>query len=105
MSLRALDTDEPLRRYLELKIEIDRLSEEMEALKGEITAALWEEPENRCLFMDYEIMLGIRRTYAYSDAVQKMEQDLKSLKAYERSRGLAEVTRHTSFPIVTPVRA
>ena len=107
MSLRALDTNEPLERYLDLKAQIEQLTEELDAIKPMITAALMDEPEQRTLFRGHEITLGMRKSYAYSEEVQAMEKALRDAKAIERMRGEAEVIRYTSFPVVTamPLRA
>ena len=40
MSLRALDDDQVLDRYLDVKAEIDRLTRELDGLKPVLTAAL-----------------------------------------------------------------
>ena len=103
MCLRALDTNQPLDRFLEIKALIDALTEELELLKPEITAALWEEPEYKTRYRGCEITLGSRKTYRYSEAVLAMQRDLKALKDYERATGEAVVVRDVSFPVVTPL--
>ncbi|HMB92992.1 MAG TPA: hypothetical protein VKP65_19235 [Rhodothermales bacterium] len=65
MSLRALDTNEPLERYLDLKAQIEHLTDELDAIKPMITAALMDEPEQRTWFRGHEITLGTRKSYAY----------------------------------------
>ncbi|HMB91804.1 MAG TPA: hypothetical protein VKP65_13210 [Rhodothermales bacterium] len=101
MSLRALDINEPLERYLDLKAQIEHLTEELDALKPMITAALMDEPEQRTLFRGHEITLGTRKSYAYSEEVQALEKALRDAKTIERLRGEAAVIRYTSFPVVT----
>ncbi len=72
MSLRALCDDQILDRYLELKAEIDRLTLELDALKPELTAALWEEPDHSTVHRGFEISLGFRKTYEYSADVLRL---------------------------------
>ena len=103
MSLRALDTNEPLERYLELKGEIELLGEELDSLKPLITEALQAEPEQRTLFLGCEITLGNRKTYAYSEALQTQESALREAKRNERLSGAATVTRQVFFPVVKPM--
>ncbi len=105
MSLRALDDDQVLDRYLDVKAEIDRLTRELDGLKPVLTAALWDEPDHRTVHRGYEIALGFRKTYEYSEDVKVMERGVKKAKEYERHAGLAALTTERSFPIVKPVRA
>ncbi len=99
MSLRALDTDRPLHRYLALKAEIERLNGELDALKPLITAALWDEPDHRTVCDGFEITLGVRRTYQYSAAVKSLETTLQGARERERATGVAMVVREASYPI------
>lgn len=98
--LRALDTTEPLDRYLELRAEIERLQEELEALKPQITAALWDEPEQHTLYRGCEISLGERRYFDYSEHVSQLQEELRALKMLERANGTAKQSKHISFPVV-----
>ena len=100
MCLRALDTNEPLDRFLEIKAQIETLTEELEQLKPEITAALWEEPEHRTLYQGCEIALSLRKTFEYSAAIQAHEKALRDAKQIERLNGTAVVVRQSSFPVV-----
>jgi hypothetical protein len=107
MSLRAPNTTQPLERYLNLKAEIEQLTDELEELKPMITAALMDEPEQRTYFRGHEITLGMRKSHAYqTEKVQALEKALRDAKAIERLRGDVEVM-HTAYPIVTamPLRA
>ncbi len=104
MSLRALETDEPLRRYVEIKAEIQRLTDEMEALKPEITYALMEEPEERTIYAGCEITLSRRRSYEYSAELQAWEKALSDRKRIERLCGTAVVVKDQAFPVVRPLR-
>ncbi len=100
MSLRALESNEPLDRFLEIKAEIEALQEELERLKPEITAALWEEPEHQTLYRGCEITLSVRKSYQYSEAVKANEKALREAKMKERFDGTAVVVRAVSFPVV-----
>ena len=106
MSLRALDMNEPLSPYLNLKAEIDRLTDELNELKPQITAALMDVPEQKTYFRGHEITLGTRKSYARME-VQALEKALRDAKAIERLRDEAEVIWHMANPVVTamPLRA
>ena len=104
MSLRALDTDAPLTRYFEIKAEIERLTDELNALKPEITEALHHEPEHRCLYLGCEVTLGIRRSYRYSPELEAQEKALKQAKEVERLTGAATVTRVSHYPVIKPIK-
>ncbi len=100
MCLRALDSPEPLERYLTLLAEMKRLQAELEALKPMITYALMEEPEQRAVYLGHELTLGTRKTWEYSDQVKAMQRDLKEAKRREVHDGVAVCTAHKSFPVV-----
>ena len=98
--LRALDTTEPLERYLTLKAEIRRLTDEMKELEPLILDALMDEPEETCDYLGCRLTVQRRRTYAYSERVERMQEELKALKKLEEANGTAEITRHTGFVVV-----
>ncbi len=102
--LRYLDDEKPLTRYLEIKAELKRLEAELKELQPLILHALWEEPDNRAEYAGYELTIGTRRTYAYSEAVQEMEQTVKELKKEEEQNGEAILTRHTSYVVVRAIK-
>ena len=99
MSLRYLDSDEPLRRFIQIKSEITQLQSELDELKPLITAALWEEPDNATIFLSHEIKLATRRFYEYSEAVENLSNKLKSLKKQEEHNGPAVIVKQISFPV------
>ena len=99
MSLRFLDSDAPLQRYLELKAEIKRLYAELKELQPLILAALFEEPHQQTTYQGFELTIGERRTWDYSPKVKALQDELKALKKHEESTGLAAIKRHTSFVI------
>ena len=98
--LRALDTDEPLGRYLTIMGEIRRLQSELDDLKPLITDALWEEPEQRTVFLGHELTLGMRKTYEYSDQIKAMQRNLSEAKRREVYDGTAVCIAERSFPVV-----
>ena len=71
--LRALDTTDELERYLHLKAEIRRLTDEMKELEPVIFDALTDEPEETCDYLGCRLTVGRRRTYAYSEAARAEE--------------------------------
>jgi hypothetical protein len=102
--LRALDDQQPLERFLALKAEIKRLEEELAELQPLILSALYDEPEQRTTFRGVELSVGMRRTWAYSEAVEKLEDELKALKKHEERAGIAAVSRYTSYVITKAAR-
>ena len=102
--LRALDTTEPLDRYLNMKAEIRRLTDEMKELEPLILDALMDEPEETCDYLGCRMTVGRRRTYEYSEVVERRQEELKAMKKLEEANGTAEVVRHTGFVIVTQLK-
>ena len=110
-TLRALDTPEPLERFVELMRTICQLEDERDALKPQIVEALQHEPpdgpggQQSVDYDGFHIVLCARPRWQYSDAVEKMERGLRALKTRERANGDAELTGHTFFPKVETRRA
>jgi hypothetical protein len=100
MSLRYLESDAPLERYLEIKAEMKRLEAELKELQPLILAALWEEPEQKAVHAGFELNIGTRRSYAYTDAVKALEGEVRRLKKEADTQGLATLNRQTSFVVV-----
>ena len=110
MSLRALDTDEPLQRFVELTKQIRALEKERDALKGEITEALYREPAegNAQPYVDFggfRIELACRPRYTYTQAVQDLEKEIREMKARERKSGAAFVQSLNYHPRCTPLES
>ena len=103
--LRALDTTEPLERYLTLKAEIRRLTDEMKELEPLILDALMDEPEETCDYLGCRLTVRRRRTYEYSGRVERMKQELQGLKKQEEANGTATLVRHTGFVVVHALSA
>ena len=76
------------------------MKEELERLKPEITAALWEEPEHSTLYRGCEITLSVRKSYQYSEVAKANEKALRGAKMKERFDGTAVVIRSVLFPVV-----
>ena len=95
-TLRALDTAEPLERFVELTRMIRQLEAERDALKDTITEALHHEPPandgtQSVDFDGFRLELASRPRYVYSDEVKKLEKQVKDMKARERQTRTAEV--------------
>ena len=102
--LRALDTPEPLERYLNLKAEIRCLTGEMKNLEPLILDALMDEPEEVCDYMGCRLTVRRRRTYEYSGRGERLKQELRGLKKQEKANGAATLVRHTGFVVVSQLR-
>ena len=95
-TLRALDTAEPLERFVALTRQIRALEQERDALKETITEALHHEPPandgtQSVDFDGFRLELASRPRYVYSEEVQELEKRVKEIKARERQTGAAEV--------------
>lgn len=102
--LRALESPEPLRRYLACKAEIRALTEEVKALEPLIYDALTDEDDGKAEAFGYALEACVSRTYAYSEAVAELEAEVRRLKAAERAAGTATVERATGYVRVTECR-
>ena len=110
MSLRALDTPDDLDRFVALTRQIRRLQQERDALKDTITFALQHEPPSEYgqQYVEhggFRVELASRPRYAYSDAVKKMETELREMKARERKSGAADIESWNFHPRCTPLES
>ena len=96
---RALESPEPVRRYLALKAEVKRLTEELKAVEPEVWDAVDEEG-GAVAFDGVTLEACVSRTYAYSEAVTEAEKALRAMKAKEREAG-ATVEKATGYVRVT----
>ena len=110
-TLRALDTPEPLERFVDLTKMIRTLETERDALKDQIVEALMEEPPegpNGAQYVDFDglrLELCFRARWKYSGAVKDATEQLRDLKLKERTDGSAELQGGTSFVKCTVNRA
>ena len=93
----ALETLEPVRRYLDLKTQIAALTDELESLKPEITAALLDEPKEQATVLGHTFTLCRRTTYQYSDAVGEAQARVKAMKKAEVKTGIATVKKRSCY--------
>ena len=108
MTLRALDTPDPLERFVSLTRQIRALERERDALKETITEALQHEPpsdhgQQYVDFDGYRVELATRPRYIYTQAVKDLEKQLRELKAKERKSGAADVESWNFHPRCTPL--
>lgn len=107
MTLRALETPEPLERFVFLTRQIRALERERDALKETITEALYREPTDGTgqPYVDFDgfrVELASRPRYVYTQRVQDLEKQLRELKARERHSGTAFVESMNYHPRCTP---
>ena len=107
MSLRALDTPEPLERFVSLTRQIRALERERDALKDTITEALYREPTDGpgqpyVDFGGFRVELASRPRYIYTQAVKDLEKQLREMKASERHSGAAFIESMNYHPRCTP---
>ncbi|MEM1093586.1 MAG: hypothetical protein AAGJ10_03200 [Bacteroidota bacterium] len=98
--MRYLDDLTPIERYLELKDQRAAIDAELNALKPLITAALMEEDGEQYEFSGFRFSLHRRKSYAYSDHVKALEQQLRALKKQEERNGMAELVKQNAYPVV-----
>ena len=96
-TLRALDTAQPLERFVELTKLIRTLEAERDGLKDTLIEALQAEPpgddgQQSVDFDGHRLELATRPRWNYSDDVKELEKQVKELKATERIDGTAEKT-------------
>lgn len=91
---------EPVRRYLELKADVKRRTEEMKALEPEIWDAVDTEGGKADAF-GCHLETKIKRTYLYSEDVQELAARLSTMKAAERASGIATIDKATGYVRVT----
>ncbi len=96
-TLRALDTAEPLERFVEITRQIRTLEAERDGLKDVLIHALQEEPpgDDGTQYTDFDghrLELATRPRWSYSDDVKRLEKQVKEAKATERIDGTAEKT-------------
>jgi len=103
--MRALDDKNQVQQYLELKAQIQELTEQMEQLKGPLLYALMEEPEQKHQALGMEFTIQTRKTWGnYSESVTRLAEQLKLKKKQEQIDGVAEITKHQSILVVKPAR-
>ena len=98
--MRYLNDLTPIERYLELKDRRAAIDAELDELKPLITAALMEEDGEAYEFAGFRFSLQRRKSYAYSDRVKELEQQLRAIKRQEERNGTAELVRQTAYPVV-----
>ena len=106
-TLRALDTPEPLERFVSLTRQIRAFETKRNALKETITEALQHEPPSDygqpyVDFDGYRVELASRPRYVYTQRVQDLEKQLREMKARERHSGAAFVESMGYHPRCTP---
>lgn len=90
MDKEIIEIIDKMKRYEDLKIEVKKMTEEIDLLKEEIQPYIPEDKEvqsDRGYFY-----IQKRPTWKYSPEVDEKEKDLKKLKAHEQAAGIAEVT-------------
>ena len=102
--MRHLDSIAPLDQYLELKAEIKRLDEEMRALQPLLLDALMDEPGETFEHRGYRLSIQRRRTYAYSEAVDALKDDLRHLRRQEEATGIAQIRTDKAVLVLSPVK-
>lgn len=85
-----------LTRYLELRGTIERLQEQADALRSEITEALMDEPQSAFVHAGSKFVLRTRKKWQYTDDVDALESEVKKLrkeqtdlKRFQESSGIA----------------
>lgn len=91
--IRDLDDPKMLDRYIEIKAAISELEEELEEIKPHIQYALMGEDRETYDHMGFSFRLTRRKTYKYSDEIERATKGINDAKAQERADGTAEVIK------------
>lgn len=96
-TLRALDTAQPLERFVEITKLIRTLEAERDGLKDTLIEALQAEPpgddgQQAVDFDGHRLELASRPRWKYSAELKALEKQVKEMKAAERIDGTAEKT-------------
>ena len=98
--MRALKNLDPVTRYLELKAEIAALTEELDELKPLLYDALTDEPGQTFTHHGFRFSVGLRRTFTYSDEVNRLSARVRELKKAEENDGTARLKSATGYVVV-----
>lgn len=88
-----------LHHYLMLKAEMARLEEEIEALKPAVFDYVSNQGE-KLEFSGHQFLIQYRKTYDYSESVQALADEVKTMKKFEEANGVAQVKKMTGFVTV-----
>lgn len=99
-SLRGLEDQSTLDRYLEIKAQIKHLQDELSQIQDEVFRALDSEPGRTCEHMGCVLSIQYRTTYEYTPETQIAEQELKARKKYEESAGIAAIKSQSGYVVV-----
>jgi hypothetical protein len=88
---KGLDSDfEVIDRYLQIRIELDKLNSELEQIKPIVSEVL--ELYGRRVKTQYgTVRLTLSARYEYSEAVTKLKNSLDRLRQQERENGIAKI--------------
>ena len=99
--MRNLDDPKMVERYLQLKAQMEEITEQLDEMKGPLLYALMEEDQQKHEALGCEFSIQYRKTWGnYSQSVTRMEQELKLKKKQEQADGVAEVVKHQSILMV-----
>ena len=104
MSLRALDNNDDVERYIKVKEAIKKLEAEESRLKAIITDALTHEPGEKATHGGYVFSLQRRTSYTYSPECNEQAAHLKARQEYEEKTGLATIKSVSCWPVMKKER-
>lgn len=99
-----MTTEQKLKRYAEIKVQIKLLERELTLYKKDVEKAVFDE-DKETLEKDYGVFkLSYRTTYRYSEALQEKERKLQVAKEVvdlekkaEIAKGLAEIDKQVKI--------
>lgn len=97
-------SDDVLHRYIELRKQLFRIEEELEALKPDVTAQL-RQRDGVVRFEGYTLALNAYTAWAYSPRVESLQRTLNDTKKQERQDGTATVKERRDMLVLKAQRA
>ena len=97
MAIYPITSDEKLKLYMKLKIQIKGLEEEAKELVPEIIDSMQSDDLDKINSPMGSLSLSIRKMYKFSDKVVDAEKNIKKLKSEEIAEGTASVEE---FPML-----
>ena len=99
-----MESEALLKHYMEIKAEISRLEEELEALKPAVFDVV-SDAGGKIEFMGQEFQTQYRKTWEYTQDIRHFEDELKELKRKSEAEGSAIIRKMSGFVVMKAARS